>query len=52
MLKSSQSVTLDASHYELIEAMTDEVVILDATGKAMPERIMSGPITLTSAKRR
>lgn len=33
MLKSTQSVTLDASHYELIEAMTDEVVILDATGK-------------------
>ena len=33
MLKSSQSVTLDASHYELIEAMTDEVVILDATGE-------------------
>ena len=33
MLKSTQSVTLDASHYELIEAMTDEVVILDATGE-------------------
>lgn len=33
MLKSPQSVTLDASHFELIEAMTDEVVVLDATGK-------------------
>lgn len=33
MLISPQSVTLDASHFELIEAMTDEVVILDATGR-------------------
>ncbi|MBM06943.1 MAG: hypothetical protein CMH88_11355 [Oceanibulbus sp.] len=32
MLQSTQSVALDASHFELIEAMTDEVVILDATG--------------------